>query len=64
MEWVAAGIDVHTGSTKYNIVGMALHAGVFSGSRALLFCWDGLVSVSKDKIVAEKDLGRVGVARG
>ena len=42
---------------------MALHAGVFSGGRALLFLSDGLVSVSQDGAVAEKDLGRVGAAR-
>ena len=63
MEWSATEFYVHIGSTKYNTVGMALHAGVFSGGRALLFCSDGLVSVSKDENVVEKDWGRVDTAR-
>lgn len=59
----AKWIPLHTGSTEYDFVGMALHAGLFSGSRALLFCSDGLVSVSKDENVVEKDWGRVDTAR-
>ena len=59
-EWPAKWMVVHTGSTKYNTVGLALHAGVFSGGRAFLFVADGLVSVSEDGIVAAMHLGTTG----
>ena len=56
-DWSATGMDHRIGSTEYNFVGMALHAGMFSGGRASFFVSDEMVSVSANGIVDAKDSG-------